>query len=102
MSHKKLNSGKTISIKLKTRKCIRFGRQRHDKRHRNHATSVIDYDLFSGIKHSSNFQVVLEVYFLAFHFYFWIDQNKTSTRSNEWDLPNDYQRRKTKIHKRLK
>ena len=76
MSHKKLNSGKTISIKLKTRKYIRFGRQRHGKRHRNHATSAIDYDLFSGIKHSSNFQVVLEMYFLAFQFYFWSNRLK--------------------------
>ena len=76
MSHKKLNSGKTISVKLKTRKYIRFGRQRHGKRHRNHATSVIDYDLFTGIKHSSNFQVVLEMYFLAFQFYFWSNRLK--------------------------
>ena len=73
MSHKKLNSGKTISIKLKTRKCIRFGRQRHGKRHRNHATSVIDYDLFTGIKHSSNFQVVLEVFCFSISLLFLIE-----------------------------
>ena len=102
MSHKKLNSRKTISIKLKTKKGIRSNKQRHGKKHRNHVTVAIDYDLFSGIKHSSNCQVVLEVYFLAFQFYLLIDQNETSIRSNEWDLPNDYHRKKTKIHERLK
>ena len=62
MSHKKTNSRKIISVKSRSRKSIRLGRQRHHARHRNHVNPVIDYDSFNGTKHSSNFQVVLEVF----------------------------------------
>jgi len=76
MSHKRINSRKTISVKLKTRNGIRLSRRRSRKRHRDHATPAIYDDLFNITKRSSSIQVVLEVYFLAFQFYFWLNRLK--------------------------
>jgi len=62
MSHKRINSRKTISVKLKTRNGIRSSRRRSRKRHRDHATPAIYDDLFNITKRSSSIQVVLEVF----------------------------------------
>jgi len=62
MSHKRINSRKTISVKLKTRNGIRLSRRRSRKRHRDHATPAIYDDLFNITKRSSSIQVVLEVF----------------------------------------